>query len=95
MRGRLATRGKNADAAIAAHLDLARWLMAQALDWRAQGPPRPPLRGDELASELGLEPGPELGRLLAELQEAAFAGEADTREEAVELARRLRQNPPQ
>jgi len=89
---RLATRGKNADKAIAAHLDLARELMAEALAWRASGPPRPPLRGDELAAELGIEGGPELGRLLAELEEAAFAGEAGTREQALQLARRLRHN---
>ena len=38
--------------------------MAAALDWREQGPPRAPLRGDELARELGIEPGPELGGLL-------------------------------
>jgi putative nucleotidyltransferase with HDIG domain len=89
---RLATRGKNAELAIAAHLDLARELMQEALLWRASGPPRPPLRGDELAHELGLEPGPELGRLLAELERAAFTGEAATRDEAVDLARRLREN---
>jgi poly(A) polymerase len=89
---RLATRGKNAEAAIAAHLELARELMAEALAWRAEGPPRPPLRGDELAAELGIERGPELGRLLAELEEAAFAGEARSRDQALELARRLRQN---
>ena len=34
---RLATRGKNADAAIAAHLELARELMAEALAWRRDG----------------------------------------------------------
>jgi len=90
---RLATRGKNAEPAIAAHLELARELMAEALEWRAAGPPRPPVRGDELAGELGIEPGPELGRLLAELEEAAFAGEAGTREQALEVARRLRHNP--
>jgi putative nucleotidyltransferase with HDIG domain len=86
---RLATRGRKADQATEAHLELARELMAAALDWREQGPPRLPLRGDELAGELGIEPGPELGRLLAELEEAAYAGEAETREQAVELARRL------
>jgi hypothetical protein len=86
---RLATRGRNADAAIAAHLELARELMAEALRWRAEGPPRPPLRGDELAEALGIEPGPELGRVLAGLEEAAFAGEAGTRAEALEAARRL------
>jgi putative nucleotidyltransferase with HDIG domain len=90
---RLATRGKNADRAIAAHLELARELMAEALAWRVSGPPRPPLRGDELAAELGIEPGPELGRLLAELEEAAFAGEAGTRDQALQVARRLRHNP--
>ena len=87
---RLATRGRNAESAIARHLELARELMAEALDWRASGGPRPPLPGDELAAELGVEPGPELGRLLRELRRAAFTGEATTREEAVELARRLR-----
>ena len=92
---RLATRGKNAERAITAHLDLARELMAEALHWRATGPPRVPIRGDELARELGIEPGPELGALLAELSEAAFAGEADTREQALEVARRLRENRAQ
>ena len=89
---RLATRGENADRAIDAHLELARELMPAALDWRRNGPPRLPLRGDELAAEVGIEPGPELGRLLAELEEAAYAGEVGSREQAVELARRLRHN---
>ena len=74
---RLATaRAPNADEATAAHLELARELMTAALDWREHGPPRVPVRGDELAGELGIEPGPELGRLLAELEQAAYAGEA-------------------
>jgi poly(A) polymerase len=90
---RLATRGRKADEAIAAHLALARDLMAAALDWRAEGPPAAPVRGDELARELGMTPGPELGRLLRRLEEAAFTGEASDRREAVELARSLRQNP--
>ena len=51
---------------------------------------RVPVRGDELAAELGIEPGPELGRLLGELEEAAYVGDADTREQAIALARRLR-----
>jgi putative nucleotidyltransferase with HDIG domain len=89
---RMATRGRNAERATHAHLELARELMAAALDWRANGPPKAPVRGDELAGELGIEPGPELGRLLAELEEAAYAGEAGTRAEAVALARRLRDN---
>ena len=89
---RLATRGKNAERAIDDHLELAKELMPAALEWRRQGPPRLPLRGDELAREAEIEPGPELGRVIAELQEAAYAGEVGDRAEAVELARRLRQN---
>jgi tRNA nucleotidyltransferase/poly(A) polymerase len=89
---RLATRGKNAEGAIKAHLELARELMAEALEWRS-APPEPPIKGGELAQALNIEPGPELGELLAKLREARFTGEAETREEAVALARRLRQNP--
>lgn len=86
---RLATRGRNAERAIAAHLEVARELIGPALRWHADGPPRPPLRGDELAAAVGIEPGPELGRLIARLSEAVYTGEATTRDEAVALARRL------
>jgi putative nucleotidyltransferase with HDIG domain len=86
---RLATRGRRAEEATEAHLDLARELMRAALDWRERGPPGVPIRGDELANELGIEPGPELGRLLADLTEAAYAGEVATRDDAVAVARRL------
>jgi poly(A) polymerase len=87
---RLATRGRRAEEATEAHLELARELMPAALDWRENGPPPVPIRGDELARELGIEPGPELGSLLAALEEAAYAGEATTRDEAIAVARRLR-----
>jgi poly(A) polymerase len=86
---RLATQGRKGEEATKAHLELARELMEAAVDWREQGPPRVPVRGDELAAELGIEPGPELGRLLAQLEQAAYAGEATTRAQAVALARRL------
>ncbi len=91
---RLATRGRHAERAIAAHLELARELMPHALKWRAEGPPPAPVRGGELAAALGLEPGPELGALLAALRAASFAGEVETRDEAIAYARRLRNNPP-
>jgi poly(A) polymerase len=89
---RLATRGRKAEPAIAAHLELAHELMGAALEWRDQGPPPPPVRGDELARELGIRPGPALGRLLERLEEATFAGEVQDRAEAIELARALRHN---
>jgi poly(A) polymerase len=86
---RLATRGRKADEAIAKHLQLARELIGPALAWRAQGPPPVPIRGDELADALAIERGPRLGRLLAELAEATYAGEVATREDAVAYARTL------
>jgi poly(A) polymerase len=90
---RLSARGSGPFAtedAIEAHLALAREMLAAALDWRRDGPPEQLLRGDELAAELGIEEGPEVGGLLAELEAAQYSGEIGTREEAVALAGRLR-----
>jgi poly(A) polymerase len=85
---RLATRGRGADDAIARHLELARELLADALAWRDVRP-RPPVRGDELARAVGLRPGPELGRILEELEEASFAGEISSTEQAIDRARAI------
>jgi poly(A) polymerase len=88
---RLATQGpRTRSEAIDAHLELAREMIAEGLEWRRTGPPHAPIRGDELAAELGIERGPELGRVLAEIEAAVFAGDVTTRDDAVELARRLR-----
>jgi putative nucleotidyltransferase with HDIG domain len=90
---RLSARGSGpfaTEEAIEAHLDLARQMLGAALDWDRDGPPEPLLRGDELAAELRIVQGPELGDLLAELEAAQYAGEVSTREEAIERARRLR-----
>ncbi len=83
---RLATRGAGSGEAIAKHVRLARELVQEALAWRAD-PPRPPLRGDELARALALAPGPEIGSLLEDLTEASFAREISGPEEAIERAR--------
>jgi tRNA nucleotidyltransferase/poly(A) polymerase len=83
---RLATRGRNAEPAVASHLELARRLLGPALEWRRQ-PPRPPIAGDELARLLAIEPGPRLGALLGELTAAAYAGETGDREQLLEHAR--------
>jgi len=40
-------------------------------------------------SEFGLEPGPEIGRLLDAVREAQAAGEVANRDDALTLARRL------
>ena len=50
---------------VEAHLELAREMLPAALAWQRDGPPRAPIAGDELAAEVGIEPGPELGELLA------------------------------
>ena len=89
---RRATRGRNAEAAIAAHLDLANEIMEPALVWRREGAPKAPLRGDHLARELGIERGPELGRLLEAIREAVFAGDVQDRDQAVGYARALMEN---
>jgi putative nucleotidyltransferase with HDIG domain len=84
---RLATRGaRTRPEAIETHLGLARQMAAEALTWRAAGP-RLPLAGGDLITELGLDPGPEVGRLLEVLREAAFAGEVSSRDDALALAR--------
>jgi len=87
---RLSARGAGPLASpemVEAHLSLAREMIAAALDWRREGPPAPLLRGDELAAELGIEPGPQLGEAMAELEAAQYAGEIEDREAAVEHAR--------
>jgi poly(A) polymerase/tRNA nucleotidyltransferase (CCA-adding enzyme) len=48
------------------------------------------VRGDELAAELGIARGPELGELMAQIAEARFAGEVATRDDALALARAAR-----
>jgi len=49
--------------------------------------PPPLLDGHVVMSELGLEPGPKVGELLAALREAQAAGEVHTSEEALEFIR--------
>ncbi|MBV9713972.1 MAG: HD domain-containing protein [Solirubrobacterales bacterium] len=85
---RLATRGRGSERAIARHLELARQMLAEALRWR-RARPAPPVRGHELARALRLAPGPDLGWMLAELEEASFAGEIASRDEALARAREL------
>ena len=88
---RLSARGVGPIASpemVTAHLQLAQEMIAAALDWRRDGPPEPLLRGDEIAAELGVEPGPEIGSALAELEAAQYAGEVTDRAGALEHLRR-------
>jgi tRNA nucleotidyltransferase/poly(A) polymerase len=49
--------------------------------------PPPLVNGDDLMRELGLKPGPKIGRLLEAVREAQAAGEINTRDEALAYAR--------
>jgi poly(A) polymerase len=51
---------------------------------RENDPAEPLLRGDEL----GVPPGPAVGRLLEQVEEERAAGTISTREDALELVRR-------
>lgn len=53
------------------------------------------LTGRDLMSELGMEPGPALGRVLAALEEAQALGEIATRDEALAYARNVKEASPQ
>jgi hypothetical protein len=89
---RLAARGTSSIAGremVAGHLELAREMVAEALAWRRAGSPTRFLAGDELAERIGIEPGPDLGRILGELDRAVFCGEVGSASEAVDFARRL------
>jgi len=69
---------------------LARGGLAGAVEAaRARDPAEPLVRGDEL----GVAPGPEVGRLLEAVEEERAAGTISTREEALELVRRLATRP--
>lgn len=57
---------------------------------RRREPAEPLLRGDQL----GLPPGPEVGRLLERVEEERAAGTISTREEALDLVQRERASPP-
>lgn len=71
----------------ARRLEMAEILLTHYFERREETIAPPPLLdGHELMTELGLEPGPEIGRLLKALQEAQAAGEIKTREEALAMA---------
>jgi poly(A) polymerase len=90
---RLATRGDRSQEAIDAHIRVAQGLLKDALRWRAQGPPPPLVRGDDLACALNIRLGPRVGELLEELAEAQYAGEIATREQALAYAHAIEGRP--
>ena len=58
-----------------------------------QSAPQPLLMGRHLIDELGWQPGPHFGPVLAAVEEAQIQGKVTTLEEALEMARSLEQKP--
>lgn len=87
----LATWGPNLDEARwARRLEVAETLLTHYFERHGETVAPPPLvTGDDLMAELGLQEGPQIGRLLEALREAQAAGEVRTRQEALALAGRL------
>ncbi len=86
---RLATQGPRTSAsAIRRHLALAREVMDTHLTLADRGPQVPLLAGDEIAAELGREPGAWLAPVVEALREAQAVGAVSTRAQAIRLIRR-------
>ncbi len=85
---RLATQGERTkQRVIDDHLELSREMIGQILEWRAQFPRKPLATGGELTEALSIEPGPIVGQLMNILDEAQYAGDIKTKDEALSLAR--------
>ncbi len=84
---RLATKGRKADEAIAKHLELARELIGPALAWDAGEQTAAAAARRRAGRRARDRPRPALGRLMAELETAQYAGEVVTRDDAIAHAR--------
>lgn len=74
----------------AGHVAYVHWILISALEPDSSAQQKHRLvDGDALMTTLGLAPGPEVGRLLAAIDEAYAVGELSTTEEAFALARQL------
>ena len=73
------------------HVAYCRYVLYEAsrIDSPEQGTRKRLVTGNDLMSELGLEPGPVLGQMLAQLDEAQAVGEIETRAQAIEYAKTL------
>ena len=74
-------------------LDVYEFLVESAAELERQPAIRPPLlTGDDLI-KLGMEPGPAMGKLLAEIREKQLQDELKTKADARKWAKRRIQNP--
>ena len=77
----------NAEAVLADFCDAVHFFLTARLEPLEQRPRL--LTGNDLIQRLHLKPGPEFRRLLAAVEEAALEGQVATREEALDLVRKL------
>ena len=77
-----------------AHLNVVRVLM-EAWWENPKESVAPPtlLTGDDLIIQLGLKPGPQVGNLLSAIREAQATGQISSKAEAINLARKIMDNP--
>jgi poly(A) polymerase len=73
----------------AGHVAYVRWVLENGQHQESTSKTSRLIDGEALMTALNLEPGPEIGRLLAAIDEAHAVGELSTQEEAIELARKL------
>lgn len=87
----LATWGPNLDPdRWRRRLEVAQTLLGHFFERRTEAvAPAPLVTGEDLMAGLGIDEGPQIGRLLKAIREAQAAGEVRTREEALRLARQL------
>jgi len=71
------------------HLEISRVMMELAFTAEEASPLPKLVGGDELILELGLDPGPLLGRILDHIREEQELGNIQTREQAMEESKRL------
>lgn len=86
-------RGQNKDPHEKVVKDLIRWHYEKELEDHANKPKL--INGKIIMEQLGLAPGPLIGRILKEIDEAAVLGEIHTEEEALALAKNItKESPP-
>jgi len=71
------------------HVQLVHYVLSEAIHRREVVAPPRLVTGHDVMAVLGVPPGPLVGRVLRAVEEAQAAGEVRTREEALELVRRL------
>jgi poly(A) polymerase len=91
----LATRGPELDPEQwHEHTKLTEYVLNAHRDKGTLSAPPKLLDGHDLIKEFGMQPGPEIGKVLETLREAQAAGEISTRQEAIDFVKQLLENNP-